>query len=56
MRIIKEKLNNGASIRNIAFENNDYYNVNKLKICDYFYDVHVAREEKNKKKRIKLKY
>jgi hypothetical protein len=46
---IKQMLDNGASIRNIAFEYNDYYNVNKLKICDYFYDVLVAREEKNKK-------
>jgi hypothetical protein len=45
---IKQRLDNGASIRNIAFEYNDYYNVNKLKICDYFYDVLVAREEKNK--------
>jgi hypothetical protein len=29
---IKQKLDNGGSIRNIAFEYNDYYNVNKLKI------------------------
>jgi hypothetical protein len=46
---IKQMLDNGASIRNIAFEYNDYYYVNKIKICDYFYDVLVAREEKNKK-------
>jgi hypothetical protein len=46
---IKQKLDNGASIKNIAFEYNDYYNVNKLKIWDYFYEVLVAREEKNKK-------
>jgi hypothetical protein len=46
---IKQRLDNGASMRNIAFEYNDYYNVNKLKICDYFYDILVAREEKNKK-------
>jgi hypothetical protein len=46
---IKQRLDNGGSIRNIAFEYNDYYNVNKLKICDYFYDVLVAGEEKNKK-------
>jgi hypothetical protein len=46
---IKQRLENGCSIRNIAFEYNDYYNVNKLKICDYFYEVLVAREEKNKK-------
>jgi hypothetical protein len=46
---IKQRLYNGASIRNIAFEYNDYYNVNKLKICDYFYDVLLVREEKNKK-------
>jgi hypothetical protein len=55
---IKLKLHNGASIRNITFEYNDYYNVNKLKICDYFYDVLVNREEKIKKfqkKRKKLK-
>jgi hypothetical protein len=40
-------------------EYDDYYNVNKLKICEYFYDVLVTREEKNKKiqkKRTKLKY
>jgi hypothetical protein len=29
---IKQRLENGASIRNIAFEYNNYYNVNKLKI------------------------
>jgi hypothetical protein len=43
---IKQRLDSGASIRSISFEYNDYYNVNKLKICDYFYDVLVAREEK----------
>jgi hypothetical protein len=53
---IKQRLDNGASIRNIAFEYNDYYNVNKLKICDYFYDILVTREEKklqNKRKQLK---
>jgi septin family protein len=46
---IIQRLENGGSIRNIAFNYNNYYNINKLKICDYFYDVLVAREEKNKK-------
>jgi excinuclease UvrABC helicase subunit UvrB len=45
---IKQRLDNGASIRNIAFEYNDYCNVNKSKICNYFYEVLVAREEKIK--------
>jgi hypothetical protein len=34
----KQKLDNGASI-----------NVNKLKICDYFYDILMTRVEKDKK-------
>jgi hypothetical protein len=29
---IKQRLENGGSIRIIAFEYNDYYNINKLKI------------------------
>jgi hypothetical protein len=44
---IKQRLDNRGSMRKIAFEYNDYYNVNKLKICDYFYDVLLVREEKN---------
>jgi hypothetical protein len=35
--------------KKVTFKYNDYYNVNKLKICDYFYDILVVREEKNKK-------
>jgi hypothetical protein len=43
---IKQRLDNGTSIRNLAFEDNDYYNEYKSKICDYFYEILDARKEK----------
>jgi hypothetical protein len=46
---IKQRLDNGASIRNIAFEYNDYYNVYKSKICNYFHEILIEKEEEIKK-------
>jgi hypothetical protein len=43
---IKQKLDNGGSNKKYCFEYNDYYNVNKSKICDYFYNILVEKKKK----------